>query len=306
MKKTLICGALLALLATACSSPAPQDQVQALRSAAGHVADPYQRGLAKGWLDVGVRQDSHVMFAQNVFNDAGTKAYNNARHFVDGSVPFQPIYHAKYVPTRENWRKALLEIDSVNQRASVSPCRGEDAGRLSALTDEAWKEQEETVGTRWVHGWAAIENAQKLAQQVNAELARCVPPAPPPPQKDEPPLALSADAVFNFDSAALTSEGARQLDLLAQQITASGRKVQVLGITGFTDRFGSDAHNLDLSKRRAQTVAQGLQQRGVMADRVSLQSMGAANPVKSCPGSRPTPNVIACLAPNRRVEITTK
>ncbi|WP_322042548.1 OmpA family protein [Paraburkholderia sp. J67] len=308
MKKTLLCAALVAALASACSTPAPQSDVQALRTAAQHVADPYQRGLAEGWLDIAVRQDSHVALASNVFNDAGTKAYNNARHFVDGSVPFQPIYHAKYVPTRDNWRAALLEIETVNQRATVSPCRGEDAGRLAALTDEAWKEQEETVGTRWVHGWDAIANAQKLAQQVNAELARCVPPpvAPPPVQKGEPPLALSADAVFNFDSAVVTAQGVRQLDLLAQAITESKRNVQVLGITGYTDRFGSDAHNFDLSKRRAQAVAQGLKQRGVVAGRVDLKGMGAANPVKSCPGSRPTADVVACLAPNRRVEITTK
>lgn len=308
MKKTFICAAAVAALASACSSPAPQSEVQAMRDAAHRIAEPYRRGLAEGWLDVAVRQDSHVAFASNVYNDAGTKAYNNARYFIDGSVPFQPIYHAKYVPTRENWLKALMEIDAVNQSASISPCRGEDAGRLSALTDEAWKEQEETVGTRWVHGWVTIENAQKLAQRVNSELARCVPPVAPPPAPPhvEMPLALYGDAVFNFDSAALTSAGARQLDLLAQAIASSKRKINVLGIMGYTDRFGSEAHNLDLSQRRAQTVALGLKQRGVVADQVDVKGMGAVNPVKSCPGAQPTSSVIACLAPNRRVEINTR
>lgn len=307
MKKTFLCAALVAALASACSSPAPRDQVQAMRSATQRVADPYQRGLAEGWLDVAVRQDSHVALASNVYNDAGTKAYNNARHFVDGSVPFEPIYHAKYMPTRDAWQKALLELDAVNQRASVSPCRGEDAGRLSALTDEAWKEQEETVGTRWVHGWDAIENAQKLAQQVDAELAHCAPPAAPlPPPPVQAPLALSADAVFGFDSAVLTAQGGRQLDLVAQQLNGASRKVQALTITGYTDRFGPDAHNLDLSLRRARAVAQGLKQRGLAAERVDVKGLGSANPVKMCPGSRATSEVIACLAPNRRVEITAK
>lgn len=286
--------------------------------AAQKIADPYQRGLAEGWLDIAERQQSHVLVS-SVYNDAAARALNNGRHFIDGSVPFQPIYSTKNWPpveTREKWVKALQEIERVNQRASQSPCRGEDAGRLSALTDEAWKEQDETHGTQWVHGWDSIERAQKLAQTVDKQLDHCVPPPPPPaPVPVRPvavvaplakPVSLSADALFDFDSAELKPEGHREVELLAQQIRDSGVKLNALTITGYTDRFGSAAHNARLSKQRALAVMTALEARGVSAARIEADGRGAANPVKMCPGKKATASVIACLAPNRRVEIAAK
>ncbi|HKT98303.1 MAG TPA: hypothetical protein VJS30_17525 [Paraburkholderia sp.] len=62
--------------------------------AAQKVADPYQRGLAEGWLEIAQRQDSHVLVS-SVSNDAAARALNNGRHFIDGSTQFQPIYAQK-------------------------------------------------------------------------------------------------------------------------------------------------------------------------------------------------------------------
>ncbi|WP_275692932.1 OmpA family protein [Burkholderia sp. Ax-1719] len=285
---------------------------RALMPAAQKVADPYQRGLAEGWLEIADRQDSHVLMSK-VYNDAAARALNNGRHFIDNSVPFQPIYGQKNWPsaeTREKWVKALQEIERTNQRASQSPCRGEDAGRLAALTDEAWKEQDETHGTHWVHGWDSIERAQKLAQQVNGELDKCVPPAavaaPVAVQAPAQRIALSADALFDFDSAVMKPEGHRQVELLAKQWRDSGAQIDRLTIKGFTDRFGSAAHNLKLSQQRALAVAMALKDQGVHARNVDIKGMGAATPVQTCAGKKATASVIACLAPNRRVEILTE
>jgi OmpA-OmpF porin, OOP family len=195
--------------------------------------------------------------------------------------------------------KALQEIERTNQRASQSPCRGEDAGRLSALTDEAWKEQDETHATRWVHGWDAIERAQKLAQQVSGELDKCV----PPPAVVQP-VTLSADALFDFDSSVLKPRGQRMVEVLAQRLRDSRAKLQVLKIDGYTDRFGSAAHNEKLSLQRAQTVLKALQAQGITAERFEVNGFGAKDPVKFCPGSKATPAVVECLAPNRRVQIS--
>lgn len=321
MKKTLICGALLAALASAQAFASVGGDAEALMPAAQKIADPYQRGLAEGWLDIAERQDSHVLVS-SVYNDAAARTLNNGRHFIDGSVPFQPIYGQKNWPpveTREKWVKALQEIERTNQRASQSPCRGEDAGRLSALTDEAWKEQDETHATHWVHGWESIERAQKLAQKVNADLDKCVPPAVVPavpvpvvavPVVAAPvlakPVSLSADALFDFDSAVLKPEGHREIELLAQQVRDSRVELNVLKIDGYTDRFGSAAHNETLSLHRAQAVKQAMEAQGVTAARFEVNGRGAADPVKSCAGKKATAAVIACLAPNRRVEISAK
>ncbi|WP_321965302.1 OmpA family protein [Paraburkholderia sp. J7] len=309
MKKTLICGALLAALMSAQAFASVGSDAEALMPAAQKITDPYQRGLAEGWLEIAQRQDSHVLVSK-VYNDAAAGALNNGRHFIDGSVPFQPIYGQKNWPpveTREKWVNALQEIERTNERASQSPCRGEDAGRLSALTDEAWKEQDETHGTHWVHGWDSIERAQKLAQQVNGELDKCVPPAPPsppPPPTLAKPISLSADALFDFDSAVLKPEGKQMVDVLAQRVRDSHVKLRLLKIDGYTDRFGSAAHNEKLSLQRAQAVMSALQAQGVMAERFEVNGRGAADPVKSCAGKKATSAVVACLAPNRRVQIS--
>ncbi|TDG08754.1 OmpA family protein [Paraburkholderia guartelaensis] len=308
MNKTLICAALLAALASTQAFAGVGSDAEALMPAAQRIADPYQRGLAEGWLEIAARQDSHVLVS-NVYNDAAARALNNGRHFIDGSVPFQPIYGEKNWPpveTREKWVNALQEIERVNQRASESPCRGEDAGRLSALSDEAWKEQDETHGTRWVHGWDAIERAHKLAQQVNSELDKCVPPTAKPLPQPETPMSLSADALFDFDSAVLQPEGQRQVQLLAKQWLESGAKGRTLGITGYTDRFGSAAHNQRLSQQRARAVADEFEAHGVHAGQVEVKGSGATKPLRVCPGKTATASVVACLAPNRRVEIVEK
>jgi outer membrane protein OmpA-like peptidoglycan-associated protein len=52
-------------------------------------------------------------------------------------------------------------------------------------------------------------------------------------------------------------------------------------IMGYTDNVGNDNDNLALSKDRAFTVMQTLQQDGITPDRLSFEGMGAANPVAS-------------------------
>lgn len=68
---------------------------------------------------------------------------------------------------------------------------------------------------------------------------------------------LSADVLFAVDSDKLTPASQRAIAAAAGTINkkASGG---VLSVAGHTDASGSDAHNDDLSRRRAQAVAQAL------------------------------------------------
>ena len=73
-----------------------------------------------------------------------------------------------------------------------------------------------------------------------------------------------------------------------------------LEIDGYTDSVGDAAHNLDLSKRRAQAVASVLvTQFGIDAGRLTSNGFGAAQPI----GSNDTPEG---RAENRRVEFIKK
>ncbi|WP_321815920.1 MULTISPECIES: OmpA family protein [unclassified Paraburkholderia] len=115
---------------------------------------------------------------------------------------------------------------------------------------------------------------------------------------------VSADALFDFDSAVLKPEGQRMVGALAQQIRDSGVKLKVLRIDGYTDRFGSVAHNSKLSLQRAQAVEKAFQEEGIAPERFETYGRGAVEAVKVCPGAKATPAVVACLAPNRRVKIS--
>lgn len=299
---------LAATLAAACATPAFADsipkQVQALTPLAQRIADPYRRGVAEGFLEIAERQDSHVLVS-HVYNDAANRALGNARFLIDNSAQWQSLYTAKNWPTRDKWVQAIRSIEATNARATASSCKGESAGRLLALTDEVWKEQDETHGTHWVHGWEAIERAKKLSVQVNDELDHCAPPPPPPPPVETPlpdkPISLSADALFDFDSAKLKPEGTEAVEQLASNLKRA-KAIDVITVIGYTDRFGSVAHNRDLSRRRAQAVADALKQRGVDPVHFDVRGAGSTAPVVMCPGPKKAA-VIACLAPNRRVEI---
>ncbi|KGX18110.1 OmpA family protein [Burkholderia pseudomallei] len=298
MKRMFMAGAAVVVFASSLPTLASvASEADALVPAAHAIADPYTRGLALGWLEIAARQDREVLVSRP-HKDAALKALRNARHFIDGSVPFTSIFGAKQWPAtdRPDWSTALQEIERVDQRASQSPCKGEDAGRLTVLTDEVWKEQDETHGTRWVHGWAQIERARKLAQQVDRELDACRPATPVPES-----VALSADALFAFDSAELTPEGQSAISELAGRVKAL--PLYRLTVTGYTDRIGTDAYNLTLSQRRAEAVARALTTAGVVAGRVETHGLGKAAPIADCPGPV-SDEVIACLAPNRRVTIS--
>ena len=73
-----------------------------------------------------------------------------------------------------------------------------------------------------------------------------------------------------------------------------------LEIDGYTDSVGGGAHNLDLSKRRAKSVAAALLSRpGVTADRLTENGFGAENPIVSN-------DTADGRAANRRVEFLRK
>lgn len=121
--------------------------------------------------------------------------------------------------------------------------------------------------------------------------------------------ALAADVLFAFDSVELTPGGMKQLDELARGLLAADAGEIVA--SAHADRLGTDEHNLALSARRADVVRAYLEERGVPLGRVRVEAQGAAKPLTGtvCEGlgeeSRRNAKLVACLAPDRRVEIRT-
>ena len=116
------------------------------------------------------------------------------------------------------------------------------------------------------------------------------------------PVHLQADALFAFDSDAISNTGASLLDDLVGNLTAAILLEQKIEITGHTDRIGDDVYNLALSKRRAESVRSYLVAKGVVPKYIETKGLGSAEPVVECPGIRGQA-LIDCLAPNRRTEV---
>lgn len=133
-------------------------------------------------------------------------------------------------------------------------------------------------------------------------------PPPPPPAPVPPPptkITLSADALFDFDSASIKPAGRADLDKLVADLR--GVDFDVIHITGHTDRIGRQAYNQKLSTQRAEAVGNYLvTSAGIAANKISAKGVNGSDPVTQpgdCVGKKVTPALIACLQPDRRVDI---
>jgi outer membrane protein OmpA-like peptidoglycan-associated protein len=85
---------------------------------------------------------------------------------------------------------------------------------------------------------------------------------------------------FAFNSATLTAEDKTALDQLATVLLNPKLHFVTAEIDGYTDSTGKPEYNVQLSKRRAQAVADYLKSKGVhFGDRFAVQGYGEANPV---------------------------
>ena len=106
---------------------------------------------------------------------------------------------------------------------------------------------------------------------------------PPPPASLEKALlkdkkyTFSAGVLFDSGKAELRSEAGSELDSLVAFLQKFPEVV--LGISGHTDDVGSDEYNLDLSERRAKSVQDYLEIKGIRADHLRSRGFGESRPV---------------------------
>lgn len=135
------------------------------------------------------------------------------------------------------------------------------------------------------------------------------PPPPPPAAVVVAPMprkvAFSADSLFGFDKSTVTPEGKQHLDKFAADLR--GTNFDVITVTGHTDRIGGQAYNMKLSTRRAEAVKSYLvESAGIPAGKIAAKGTNGTDPVTrpgDCVGQKATPKLIACLQPDRRVEV---
>jgi OOP family OmpA-OmpF porin len=118
-------------------------------------------------------------------------------------------------------------------------------------------------------------------------------------------ITLDSKVLFDFDKAVLKPEGMAAIDNLVVGKLKDVQKLEVVLVTGHTDRIGTEAYNQKLSERRADTVRNYLVSKGVDKAKIETLGMGEKQPVVQC-DQKNLKDLIACLAPNRRVEVQVK
>lgn len=143
--------------------------------------------------------------------------------------------------------------------------------------------------------------------------APAVPPAPKPvpvaapAPAPVPQVSLEQRTVyFDFNSAKLTGEGQNKLDSLATIINGS-TAISEVRIHGFTDQIGSNSYNDALANKRAKTVRDYLGSKTTTKTiQGDIRGLGKSETDGQCKDIKKRDEKIACMAPQRRVEIEFK
>jgi len=172
----------------------------------------------------------------------------------------------------------------------------------------------------WTPAHAVTECDPELVPRTAAIPITPTPAQPPAPAITEhspatPPLAtpapaplqtvISTRALFDFDRSELRPGARQDLDKALADIRS--KPVRRVRIEGHADRIGEAGYNQRLSERRAAAVRDYMVSQGFQADLIQITGYGSTRPVTDgCPTVRPFNQLVECLQPDRRVEVTTE
>lgn len=115
-------------------------------------------------------------------------------------------------------------------------------------------------------------------------------------------VTLESGETFASGQAALNKKAKKRLTDTVLPKLAKCQSITDMTITGHTDNIGAAEANRRLSEKRAASVASFLQSHGVAAP-INIHGAGETQPVVNCRTGMSQAKLIACLAPNRRVQI---
>jgi len=107
-------------------------------------------------------------------------------------------------------------------------------------------------------------------------------------------ITMNNEVSFDFNSSAIKPSFHNSLDKVSDVLNRYNRSL--VRVVGHTDSLGSDSYNMNLSQKRADSVAYYMESRGVAANRVASTGRGESEP-------RASNATAAGQQLNRRVEI---
>jgi outer membrane protein OmpA-like peptidoglycan-associated protein len=277
--------AALALGAAACGgSVAPSTELLTAR----HAYDEARNGEAAQLNPTGVHEAAKAMQAAETAHkdDAGSQREKNYAYIALRKSEIAIAGASEALAKREQQRaeqtyKVQLEQHSQQaeqQRSQYAQQLSQTELQLQQNTQALRQRQQELQQAR-----AEADKAQAELRDTNAM------------REEEGRMIISLSGVlFESGGDTLSKLAERRLDTVARALAAYPDRPIV--VEGYTDSQGNEDKNQQLSQRRAESVREYLEQRGIGADRLRAVGKGEANPVASN-------DTAEGRASNRRVEI---
>lgn len=120
-------------------------------------------------------------------------------------------------------------------------------------------------------GCPPVAEAAPPVEPAPAALAPAAEPAP------EPRSITLDDVNFAYDKATLRPEAREKLDQAVETLKGWGEGTVEVG--GHTDSKGSEAYNMELSRRRAEAVREYLVSKGIPAEQLVTKAYGESQPI---------------------------
>ena len=213
---------------------------------------------------------SQEPLAQQVASKELAAAHENlkrADEALEKGEPEERVAHLAYLAAR-NAEIGQTRIDEAEARELVAKGESERTKvLLDARTQEVEMAKQRAAEAELVAAAKTEEaaSAQAALEELQAQ------------QTERGMVVTLSDVLFDTDGATLKAGAAAAIDRLAQFLQGSPESRVI--IEGHTDSRGSEAYNEDLSRRRAQAVAEELVTRGVTSDRFEVLGRGEGYPV---------------------------
>jgi outer membrane protein OmpA-like peptidoglycan-associated protein len=196
----------------------------------------------------------------------------------------ETVVHLAYL-AEQRAELGLTRIDETQSRERITKAEAErDKVLLESREAQARSAQQEARASRSETLQARAE-LESLQQQYAALAAK---------KTDRGMVMTLGDVLFDIDQATLKPGGVEIINRLADFL--SRNETTRIRIEGHTDSTGSDSYNTELSRRRAQAVADALTAHAIAPTRVQVVGRGESFPVA-------TNDTSAGRQQNRRVEI---
>ena len=207
---------------------------------------------------------------------------------------------------------AILACGTLSTFSSAISAQTKDGHRTQGVGGPVWKN---SVGQCWkLSSWTPA----MAIEECDPDLVQRAAPPPPPPLAPKPaakpaakpapkPVVLHSTVHFPSGGTKVSPGAQTQLDADIIARLPSIGQLDFANVNGYTDRLGSAQFNQKLSERRATAVKAYLVSRGMDGSKIETfgfgkTGAGSSEPFVSC-NQKNRKQLIACLAPNRRVEV---